>query len=56
MAGLKKSTENNSELTKVVDQIESESIRTFNDEIEVSEDGYVHRLCSYSLRQVQQEG
>ena len=42
MAGLKKSTENNSELTKVVDQIESESIRTFNDEIEVSEDGYVH--------------
>ena len=40
MAGLKKA--NNSELDKVVSQIEEESVRTLDDEIEVSEDGYVH--------------
>lgn len=40
MAGLKKA--NNNELDKVVGQIESENIRTLNDEIEVSEDGLVH--------------
>ena len=42
MAGLKKSVENNNELTKVVDTIEAESMRNLNDEVEVSEDGYVH--------------
>lgn len=40
MAGLKKA--NNNELDKVVGQIESENVRTLNDEIEVSEDGLVH--------------
>lgn len=43
MAGLKKANSNsNNEVDKVVSQIENESIRTFNDEVEVSEDGYVH--------------
>lgn len=42
MAGLKKSTGNDSELTKVVDQIEQETYRTLDDEIEIAEDGYVH--------------
>lgn len=41
MAGLKKAT-NNNEFEKVVNQIEDENIRTLNEEIEVSEDGYVH--------------
>ena len=41
MAGLKKANSNN-ELDKVVGQIESENIRTLNDEVEVSEDGIVH--------------
>jgi len=40
MAGLKKAN-NGNELEKVVSQIESESIRNLN-EVEVSEDGYVH--------------
>lgn len=42
MAGLKKSTENTNELTKVVDRIEEDAYRTLDDEIEVAEDGYVH--------------
>ena len=42
MAGLKKVTNSNNDLEKVVGQIESENIRTLNDEIEVSEDGIVH--------------
>ena len=42
MAGLKKVNSNGNELDKVVDQIEQESIRTLNDEIETSEDGLVH--------------
>lgn len=41
MAGLKKVTENDTELSKVLDQIESENTRTFSD-IELSEDGLVH--------------
>lgn len=39
MAGLKKA---NNDLDKVVSQIEEENVRTFNDDVEVSEDGYVH--------------
>ena len=42
MAGLKKANSSNNELEKVVGQIESENIRTLNDEIEVGEDGIVH--------------
>ena len=43
MAGLKKANNSNTnnDLDKVVGQIESENMRTFND-IEVAEDGYVH--------------
>ena len=41
MAGLKKANGNN-ELDKVVSQIEDESFRTLNDEIEIGEDGLVH--------------
>lgn len=43
MAGLKKANNGSSnELEKVVSQIESENVRTLNDEIEVGEDGLVH--------------
>ena len=46
MAGLKKanngSSSSNNELEKVVSQIESENVRTLNDEVEVGEDGLVH--------------
>ena len=42
MAGLKKANNSNNDFDKVVSQIESENIRNLNDEIEVSEDGYVH--------------
>ena len=42
MAGLKKANNNNNDFDKVVNQIENENIRNLNDEIEVSEDGYVH--------------
>ena len=44
MAGLKKANNgsSNNELEKVVSQIESENARSLNDEIEVSEDGFVH--------------
>ena len=43
MAGLKKANNGRSnELEKVVSQIESENVRTLNDEIEVGEDGLVH--------------
>lgn len=42
MAGLKKANSNNNDFDKVVNQIENENIRNLNDEIEVSEDGYVH--------------
>lgn len=41
MAGLKKTSSNN-DLEKVVGQIESENIRTLNDEVEIGEDGLVH--------------
>ena len=41
MAGLKKANSNN-DLDKVVNEIESENIRTLNDEIEIGEDGLVH--------------
>ena len=41
MAGLKK-TNNDNDVTKVVDQIEQENYRTLEDEIEIAEDGYVH--------------
>lgn len=41
MAGLKKINTNN-DLEKVVNEIESESYRTLDMDIEVSEDGYVH--------------
>ena len=41
MAGLKKAS-NNNDLEKVVNEIESEGYRTLNEDIEVSEDGYVH--------------
>lgn len=40
MAGLKKAS--NNELEKVVSEIEAENYRTLDDDIEVSEDGYVH--------------
>ena len=42
MAGLKKANSSNNDFDKVVNQIENENIRNLNDEIEVSEDGYVH--------------
>ena len=43
MAGLKKANNGSSnELEKVVSQIESENVRTLNDEVEVGEDGLVH--------------
>lgn len=42
MAGLKKANNSNNDFDKVVNQIENENIRNLNDEIEVSEDGYVH--------------
>lgn len=46
MAGLKKIDTNNSmqngDFDKVVGKIEDENIRNLNDEIEVSDDGYVH--------------
>lgn len=42
MAGLKKANNSNNDFDKVVSQIENENIRNLNDEIEVSEDGYVH--------------
>ena len=42
MAGLKKTTNKELGLEKVVNQIESESIRNLNNEVEVSEDGLVH--------------
>lgn len=42
MAGLKKLNNSNNDFDKVVNQIENENIRNLNDEIEVSEDGYVH--------------
>ena len=41
MAGLKKANGNN-DFDKVVNQIEDENIRVLNEEVEVSEDGYVH--------------
>lgn len=41
MAGLKKANSNN-DFDKVVSQIEDENTRSLNDEVEVSEDGYVH--------------
>ncbi len=42
MAGLKKANNSNNDFDKVVSQIENENVRSLNDEIEVSEDGYVH--------------
>lgn len=42
MAGLKKANNSGNDFDKVVSQIEDESTRTLNDEIEVSEDGLVH--------------
>lgn len=42
MAGLKKANSSNNDFDKVINQIENENIRNLNDEIEVSEDGYVH--------------
>lgn len=42
MAGLKKASNNNNDFDKVVGQIESENIRTLNDEVEIGEDGLVH--------------
>ena len=42
MAGLKTKKPSNNELEKVVSQIEDEYTRTLNEEVEVSEDGYVH--------------
>ena len=42
MAGLKKANNSNNDFDKVINQIENENIRNLNDEIEVSEDGYVH--------------
>lgn len=45
MAGLKKANNGSSnELEKVVSQIESENVRTLNDEVEVGEDGLVHDI------------
>lgn len=41
MAGLKKANTTD-DIAKVVSQLEEEEIRNLNDEIEVSEDGYVH--------------
>ena len=42
MAGLKKTSGGKDDLDKVVSQIEDENLRTLNEDIEVSEDGYVH--------------
>lgn len=42
MAGLKKASNNNSEIDKVVSQIENENLRSLNDEVEIGEDGLVH--------------
>lgn len=43
MAGLKKATNStNNDFDKVVSQIENESYRTLNDEVEIGEDGLVH--------------
>lgn len=42
MAGLKKANNTNNDLEKVVSQIENETYRTLNDEVEIGEDGLVH--------------
>lgn len=42
MAGLKKTPTRKDDLEKVVNDIENESFRTLNTEVEVSDDGFVH--------------
>ena len=51
MAGLKKAS-NNNDLEKVVNEIESEGYRTQNEDIEVSEDGYVHDVPTVETKKL----